>query len=119
MPVVVVVGDVVAAVVGDVDVVVVVVVVGDVVAAVVGDVVVVVGDVVGAESADVVAELDDPVTRIAKAGSEIVVMPSLTIMMMFEYRPTWLLRGVPVSSPVEVLMPSHAGLFLTVKRRVW
>ena len=53
------------------------------------------------------------VTLMAKAGSELVCTPSLTLMTMFEYVPTWLLDGVPDSVPVEVLKAAQLGAFCT------
>ena len=48
---------------------------------------------------------------IENAGSEAVALPSLTLMMMFEYVPTLALVAVFDSRPVVVLNTSHAGLF--------
>ncbi|MCX7055229.1 MAG: hypothetical protein NTU56_13700 [Proteobacteria bacterium] len=49
---------------------------------------------------------------IANAGSALVAMPSLTLMMMFEYVPVWDEDGVPVSLPVVVLKLAQAGFTL-------
>ena len=60
-----------------------------------------------------IVRLPADATLIANAGSELVCTPSLTLMTMFEYVPTWLLEGVPESIPVEVLKLAHDGMFST------
>ena len=58
-------------------------------------------------------------TVIAYAGSEALPpLPSLTLMMMFEYVPVCALLGVPDSLPVVVLNVAHAGLFVTLNASV-
>jgi hypothetical protein len=49
-------------------------------------------------------------TAMAKAGSDVVAMPSLTRMMMFEYVPICALVGVPASWPVAVLKLAQTGM---------
>jgi hypothetical protein len=49
------------------------------------------------------------VTAIVNAGSETLFIPSLTLMMMFEYVPTFELDGVPLSKPVAALKDAQAG----------
>src|SRR4051794_26899042 len=44
-----------------------------------------------------------PFTFTAKAGRVAVALPSLTVMTMFEYRPTCAAVGVPVRLPFTVL----------------
>ena len=51
------------------------------------------------------------VTLIPNAGSDVVRVPSLTLITMPDYAPTFALVGVPVSAPVAVLKLAHAGLF--------
>jgi hypothetical protein len=55
--------------------------------------------------------LETVTTAIAKALSEVLVLPSLTEIVMFEYVPTSAGAGVPESRPVLVLNVAHAGLF--------
>lgn len=50
-------------------------------------------------------------TVIVKAGSDTVVVPSLTETMMFAYEPTALAAGVPDSRPDVGSKVAHAGLF--------
>jgi hypothetical protein len=47
----------------------------------------------------------------ANDGSEALLVPSLTVMMMLEYVPVCALVGVPLSLPFDVLKLAHAGLF--------
>jgi hypothetical protein len=63
------------------------------------------------------ALLPEPAARtvIAKAGSAAVLLPSLTLITIFENVPTWLLVGVPESWPVEVLNDAQDGRLLIVK----
>jgi hypothetical protein len=56
-------------------------------------------------------------TLIEKAGSELVCVPSVTLMTTFEYVATWLLEGVPDSVPVEVLNDVQEGWFCMEKVR--
>ena len=60
--------------------------------------------------AEPVVVVDD--TTIANAGREAVRLPSLTLMLMFEYVPVCALLGVPDSLPVVVLNVAQAGLFV-------
>jgi hypothetical protein len=55
-------------------------------------------------------ELDTAFTAIANAASETVDVPSLTLIVTFEYVPTFELLGVPDSRPVVVLKLAHDGL---------
>lgn len=57
----------------------------------------------------------DCTTLIAKAGSDLVAMPSLTLMTIFEYVPTCDEDGVPVSLPVLLLNEAQAGFILILK----
>ena len=43
------------------------------------------------------------------AGSAALEVPSLTLIMMFEYVPTLAAVGVPLSWPVLVLKAAHEG----------
>jgi hypothetical protein len=54
-------------------------------------------------------------TVIAKAGSEAVCDPSLTLMTMPASLPTSAALGVPVSWPVAESKAAHAGLFVIEK----
>lgn len=54
--------------------------------------------------------VEPEVTPIANAGSEVVALPSLTRMTMFENVPTLELVGVPAKRPVDVLNVAHTGL---------
>ena len=54
-------------------------------------------------------------TVIAKAGSEAVCDPSLTLMTIPESLPTSAALGVPVSWPVAESNVAHAGLFVIEK----
>ena len=51
-------------------------------------------------------------TEIENAGNDAVLLPSLTLITMFEYVPTLLLVGRPLSVPVEVLKLAHEGRFV-------
>ena len=55
-------------------------------------------------------------TVIENAGSETVVAPSLTLIAMFEYVPTFAAVGVPLRRPVDVLKVAHAGRLTMLKR---
>jgi hypothetical protein len=50
---------------------------------------------------------------IENAGSDFVAMPSLTLMTMFAYDPTWDEDGVPLKVPVELLNVAQPG-FLAI-----
>jgi hypothetical protein len=50
------------------------------------------------------------VTVIENGAREAVDTPSLTVMMMLEYVPTFTSVGVPVSSPVLLLKVAQVGL---------
>ncbi len=52
------------------------------------------------------------VTAIGNEGSDALVVPSLTLMVMFEYVPTSAAVGVPDSSPVALLKLAQLGAFL-------
>ena len=52
-------------------------------------------------------------TLIVNAGSDFVTMPSLTLMTIFEYDPTWDVAGVPLRVPVELLNVAQPG-FLAI-----
>ncbi|HEU4603400.1 MAG TPA: hypothetical protein VFS24_15610 [Steroidobacteraceae bacterium] len=56
-------------------------------------------------------------TVIANAGREVLVLPSLTLITMFEVVPTFVLAGVPLNAPVEELKLVHDGLFEMEKVR--
>lgn len=68
---------------------------------------------VGAVQLSVAEPLPLPLalTEIENAASEVVTLPSLTRITMFEYVPTCASVGVPLNRPVEVLKDAHAGLF--------
>jgi hypothetical protein len=51
------------------------------------------------------------VTVIVNAASEVVVCPSLTLIVMLACGPVAAVAGVPLSCPVVVLKFAHAGLF--------
>jgi len=44
-------------------------------------------------------------------GSEAVAFPSLTVMTMLVYVPTFAVAGVPVKAPEVVLNAAQLGLF--------
>jgi hypothetical protein len=54
-------------------------------------------------------------TRIEKAGSSAVVVPSSALMTMLEYWPVSGLLGVPESSPVVLPKLAQTGLFWMLK----
>jgi hypothetical protein len=58
------------------------------------------------------------VTVIEKGVSCAVVRPSVTLIVMLEAVPTLEEVGVPLSVPVDVLKPAHAGLLEIWKYRV-
>ena len=47
---------------------------------------------------------------IEKAGSDTVLTPSETLIVIPEYVPTFALDGVPLNCPVDVLKLAHEGL---------
>ena len=51
----------------------------------------------------------------ANAGSAALEVPSLTLIPMFEYVPTFADAGVPLSWPVPALKLAHDGLLLIEK----
>jgi hypothetical protein len=55
------------------------------------------------------------VTAIGKAGKETLVVPLLTLMVMFEYVATSASVGVPDNSPVALLNVAQLGAFFTLK----
>ena len=63
-------------------------------------------------------ELDGAFTVIEKAGRETVVVPSLTLIVTFEYVPTLAVPGVPDNFPVVVLNEAHEGLFVMLNVNV-
>ena len=52
-----------------------------------------------------------PVTAIEKAGSDTDAVPSLTLIRMFAYVPTWADVGAPDRRPVLVLKDAQLGRF--------
>ena len=54
-------------------------------------------------------------TVIEKGGSELLSLPSLTLMTMFDVVPSLEMPGAAVSRPVFVLNAAHAGRFLIEK----
>ena len=54
-------------------------------------------------------------TLIEKALRLRVALPSVTLMMMFPYVPTWLAVGVPESRPVVGLNVAQEGRFWMLK----
>ena len=54
----------------------------------------------------------DDVTTIEKVGSDADDMPSLTVILIFEYVPTCAVVGVPVRLPVELLKLAQEGLLV-------
>jgi hypothetical protein len=57
-------------------------------------------------------------TEMAKAGSDTLWCPLLTLMTMPESEPTSAAPGVPLSCPVVALNVAHAGLWVTEKVRL-
>src|SRR5450432_2828941 len=55
------------------------------------------------------------VTWMENAASALEVVPSLTLITMFEYVPTFAAPGVPDNVPVVLLKVSHEGRFATLK----
>jgi len=55
---------------------------------------------------------------IENAASDVVALPSLTLMTMLGYVPTFALPGVPLRSPVTVLKAAQVGLFVMLKASV-
>ena len=70
---------------------------------------------VGATHSRVALPLAICVTAIGKAGKETLVVPLLTLMVMFEYVPTSAAVGVPDNSPVALLNVVQLGAFFTLK----
>jgi hypothetical protein len=72
---------------------------------------------VGAVQLSVAEPLPLPLalTVIENAASDVVALPSLTRITMFEYVPICASVGVPLRRPVEVLKDTHAGLFEMLK----
>ena len=64
---------------------------------------------VGAVQVNVAEPFETSLTVIAKAGNDVVTLPSLTRITMFEYDPTCALVGVPDRRPVEVLNVAQVG----------
>jgi hypothetical protein len=58
-------------------------------------------------------------TVMANAGSETTVVPSLTLITIFEKVPTFALDGVPLSKPVVVLNEVHEGAPVIEKTKVF
>jgi len=54
--------------------------------------------------------LPDPVTVMLNACNEVLALPSVTEITMFEYFPTCDADGVPPRTPVDELNQAHAGL---------
>jgi hypothetical protein len=54
-------------------------------------------------------------TVIENAGSDVVALPSLALMTMFAYEPTFVAAGVPDNRPVLALKVAQVGLFATLK----
>ena len=57
-------------------------------------------------------------TVIEKAESEVVVIPSLTLIVILLVVPTSVLPGVPLIAPLVVLKLAQVGKLLTLKVRV-
>jgi len=57
-------------------------------------------------------------TIIENAGSEVVSVPSLTLMVIALVVPTSVLAGVPLMAPLAVLKLAQVGRLLTLKVRV-
>jgi len=70
---------------------------------------------VGAFQLSVADALPTSVTAMANAGSATLVVPSLTLMMIFESVPTLAAAGVPESSPVVALKLAQDGLSVMAK----
>ena len=58
------------------------------------------------------------VTAIEKVGSDADDVPSLTVILIFEYVPTCAVVGIPVRLPVELLKLAHDGLLVIEKLSV-
>ena len=54
-------------------------------------------------------------TVIANGASAVLVLPSLTLMTMFEYVPTFAAVGVPDNCPVTLLNVAHVGPVLNAE----
>jgi hypothetical protein len=57
-------------------------------------------------------------TVTANGASAVLILPSLTLMTMFEYVPTFVADGVPISWPVTLLNVAHIGRFWMLKPSV-
>ena len=66
---------------------------------------------VGAVQVSVAEPVPTATTVIVNAGNDAVAVPSLTLIVMFVYVPTFAAVGVPSSRPVLVLNVAHAGRF--------
>jgi hypothetical protein len=66
----------------------------------------------------IVGATDAADTTTEKAASDIFVVPSLTLMTMFEYVPVCAGVGVPLSSPVAMLKVAQDGLLAIEKLSV-
>ena len=66
---------------------------------------------VGAVQVSVAEPVPTAATVIVKAGSAAVAVPSLTLITMFVYVPTFAAVGVPWSWPVPAVNVAHAGRF--------
>ena len=67
--------------------------------------------VVGAGPEIVGARFGCEVTLMLNAANAAVARPSLTLITMFEYVPTFVVAGVPLKRPVVVLNAAHVGRF--------
>ena len=73
---------------------------------------------VGAVQLSVTLPVALSVTAMGNEGRDALVLPSLTLMLMFEYVPTSAAVGVPDSSPVELLKLAQLGAFLMLNVKV-
>lgn len=67
----------------------------------------------------VVGGVGTAVTVMANDGSETAVVPSLTLITIFEKVPTLVLDGVPLSKPVAVLNDAQDGAPVIEKTKVF
>jgi hypothetical protein len=58
------------------------------------------------------------VTWMLNAGSEALTEPSFTVIVMFEYVPTFVVAGVPLNWPVVALKFAQEGLLAIEKANV-
>jgi hypothetical protein len=56
-------------------------------------------------------------TVIENAGKDVVALPSLALMTMFAYEPTFVAAAVPDNRPVLALNVAQLGLFVMLKLR--